>query len=138
MRPLSRGTWAYAMSLAIFAGIIALILSLSGRIERQAGLTTGGQTDHSVSDPLSRPHASATPDPTVSPAPHANAIIAAPAFMGSPLALLLAQLSVVVGFAGACGLLARRLGQPAVIGEMAAGIALGPSLLGHLLPGFSH
>jgi len=55
----------------------------------------------------------------------------------NPFGLLLAQLSVVVGIAGTCGLLAKRLGQPAVIGEMAAGIALGPSLLGHIFPGFS-
>ncbi|MBW8888256.1 MAG: cation:proton antiporter [Fibrobacteres bacterium] len=57
--------------------------------------------------------------------------------MHTPFGLLLAQLSVVVGIAGTCGLLAKRLGQPAVIGEMAAGIALGPSLLGHFFPGFS-
>ncbi len=34
--------------------------------------------------------------------------------------------------------LCRRIGQPAVIGELAAGIALGPSLLGRLAPGLHH
>ncbi|MBN6150880.1 cation:proton antiporter [Xanthomonas sp. AmX2] len=33
------------------------------------------------------------------------------------------------------GLLARRLGQPQVVGEMIAGVMLGPSLFGWLLPG---
>ncbi|HET9014758.1 MAG TPA: cation:proton antiporter [Thermomicrobiaceae bacterium] len=33
---------------------------------------------------------------------------------------------------------ARRLGQPAVLGELLAGIALGPSLLGSVLPGVTH
>lgn len=51
-----------------------------------------------------------------------------------PFPLLLCQLSVIVAAAALCGKLSRKLGQPAVIGEMAAGILLGPSLLGHLLP----
>jgi len=37
----------------------------------------------------------------------------------------------------ACGLAVRRLGQPHVVGEMLAGILLGPSLLGLLAPGAS-
>jgi Kef-type K+ transport system membrane component KefB len=37
-----------------------------------------------------------------------------------------------------CGALARHAGQPAVIGEMIAGILLGPSLMGLLWPGFFH
>ena len=51
---------------------------------------------------------------------------------------LLACLVLVGVVAKLSGLLLRRLGQPAVIGEILAGIALGPSLLGlvgHDLPG---
>ena len=55
--------------------------------------------------------------------------------MSHPFPILLCQLAVVIAAAALCGKLSRRLGQPAVIGEMAAGIILGPSLLGHLLPG---
>ncbi|MFE9762975.1 cation:proton antiporter [Streptomyces sp. NPDC005808] len=46
-------------------------------------------------------------------------------------------LAVVVVLAAAHlgGALARRLGQPSVIGEILAGLALGPSLLGNLAPG---
>lgn len=51
--------------------------------------------------------------------------------MHSPLLL---QLVVILATARACGLLLRRLGQPAVIGEMAAGILLGPIVLGALQP----
>ena len=50
------------------------------------------------------------------------------------LTLLLAQLVVVLTAARFAGVLVRRLGQPAVIGEMLAGIALGPSLLGAVAP----
>jgi Kef-type K+ transport system membrane component KefB len=35
------------------------------------------------------------------------------------------------------GYLCRKVGQPAVVGEMAAGILLGPSLLGRYFPGIS-
>ena len=51
-----------------------------------------------------------------------------------PLPLLLVQLIVIVVAARLCGALARKAGQTAVIGEMVAGILLGPSLLGSLWP----
>lgn len=44
------------------------------------------------------------------------------------------QLFVLVAVARGLGGLARRAGQPAVIGELAAGVVLGPSLLGLALP----
>lgn len=50
------------------------------------------------------------------------------------LARLLLQLVVVLASARACGWLARRVGQPRVIGEMVAGLALGPSVFGTLAP----
>jgi Kef-type K+ transport system membrane component KefB len=52
-----------------------------------------------------------------------------------PLPRLILQLIVIVLVARAFGYLARRLGQPPVIGEIAAGVLLGPSLLGWLAPG---
>src|SRR5688500_3666977 len=52
----------------------------------------------------------------------------------SGLALLLLQLVVVLVAAHLGGALAARVGQPRVVGEMAAGIALGPTLLGALAP----
>ncbi|MGH3885377.1 MAG: cation:proton antiporter, partial [Pseudonocardiaceae bacterium] len=45
-------------------------------------------------------------------------------------------LIIVVGKLGAW--VAGRLGQPRVVGEMVAGIALGPSLLGQFAPGVQH
>ncbi|MDT7624524.1 MAG: hypothetical protein QOF99_5425 [Pseudonocardiales bacterium] len=49
-------------------------------------------------------------------------------------AFVLFDIAIVVAAARLAGRLCRRIGQPAVIGEIAAGVALGPSLLG-LLPG---
>jgi len=44
------------------------------------------------------------------------------------------QMFVVLATARVVGLLARRIGQPQVVGEMVAGVLLGPSLFGLLLP----
>lgn len=52
--------------------------------------------------------------------------------MLGPLALLLLQASVIIVAARLIGALARRLGQPAVIAEVLAGILLGPSLFGRV------
>jgi K+:H+ antiporter len=52
----------------------------------------------------------------------------------SPIFLLLLQLLVVIAVARCAGVLFRKLGQTAVIGEMAAGILLGPSFLGRWFP----
>jgi Kef-type K+ transport system membrane component KefB len=48
---------------------------------------------------------------------------------------ILVQLAIVILAARMFALLFRRLGQPAVVGEIAAGIILGPSLFGWLFPG---
>lgn len=51
-----------------------------------------------------------------------------------PLPRFMLQLLVVLTAAKLAGLAMRRVGQPAVIGEMLAGILLGPSLLGWVWP----
>jgi Kef-type K+ transport system membrane component KefB len=47
---------------------------------------------------------------------------------------VLVQLVVIIAAARAFGALARRLGQPSVVGEIVAGLLLGPSLFGWLWP----
>ncbi|MFT4092889.1 MAG: cation:proton antiporter [Niabella sp.] len=53
-----------------------------------------------------------------------------------PLALLLAQVITIILAAKFFGWICRKIGQPTVVGEMIAGIVLGPSLLGTYFPGF--
>ncbi len=53
------------------------------------------------------------------------------------LPLLLLQIVVILSLARIVGLLFRRLHQPQVMGEMVAGILLGPTLLGNLAPDIS-
>ena len=54
-----------------------------------------------------------------------------------PLAILLAQIVTIVFTARILGWVCKKIGQPTVIGEIVAGIVLGPSLVGMYLPGFS-
>ncbi|HVI48994.1 MAG TPA: cation:proton antiporter [Chitinophaga sp.] len=55
-------------------------------------------------------------------------------FLGSPVKLLIFQVIVILLVTRVFGQLAQRLKQPAVVGEMFAGIFMGPSLLGKVLP----
>ncbi|MES2925075.1 MAG: cation:proton antiporter [Verrucomicrobiota bacterium] len=55
-----------------------------------------------------------------------------------PLSRLFLQMLVIITASRIAGAIFTRLGQPAVVGEMAAGILLGPSLFGLLAPDFFH
>jgi Kef-type K+ transport system membrane component KefB len=54
-----------------------------------------------------------------------------------PLAILLAQIVTIIIVARFFGWIFKKIGQPTVIGEIIAGIVLGPSLLGMYFPEFS-
>ncbi|MBX3275551.1 MAG: cation:proton antiporter [Sandaracinaceae bacterium] len=54
--------------------------------------------------------------------------------LDTPAGLLLVQLAVILGLSRLLGVFARRLRQPLVVAEIAAGVLLGPSVLGALAP----
>lgn len=54
--------------------------------------------------------------------------------LSEPLSRFIVQMILIIVFSRAVGLLMRALGQPLVIAEIAAGVMLGPSLLGWLWP----
>lgn len=54
-----------------------------------------------------------------------------------PLALLILQIITIIIAARLFGFICRRIGQPTVIGEIFAGIFLGPSFIGSYFPEFS-
>ena len=56
---------------------------------------------------------------------------------GHPLAILLAQIVTIIIVARILGWICKKIGQPTVIGEIIAGIVLGPSLVGSYFPEFS-
>lgn len=57
--------------------------------------------------------------------------------LGHPLAILLAQIITIIIAARFFGWMFRKIGQPSVMGEIVAGIVLGPSLVGMLFPQYS-
>lgn len=61
-------------------------------------------------------------------------VLAAGAVEGADLTRFWAALAALLVTARLMGMLARRYGQPAVVGELSAGILLGPTLLGRVLP----
>lgn len=56
----------------------------------------------------------------------------------NPLAILLAQILTIILAARLFGWMFNKIGQPTVIGEIIAGIVLGPSLIGAFFPEFYH
>ncbi|MEO6254539.1 MAG: cation:proton antiporter [Ferruginibacter sp.] len=54
--------------------------------------------------------------------------------LSEPLTILLLQIIVIIGCARLFGFLFKKMGQPAVIGEIVAGIVLGPSIIGSFFP----
>jgi Kef-type K+ transport system membrane component KefB/mannitol/fructose-specific phosphotransferase system IIA component (Ntr-type) len=61
-------------------------------------------------------------------------VAALPLWEAHPLGTLLLSLGLLIGAARVLGELARRWHQPAVLGELLAGVLLGPTVLGQLAP----
>src|SRR5687767_6091867 len=53
--------------------------------------------------------------------------------MADAVALLLLDLAIIIFVARLLGILATKIGQPKVIGEILGGVLLGPTLFGHAL-----
>ncbi len=54
-----------------------------------------------------------------------------------PLAIFILQIMLIIAASQVCSFLIRKIGQPTVMGEIIAGILLGPSLMGAVAPQFS-
>ncbi len=57
--------------------------------------------------------------------------------MENPLSLLLLQIIVILAISRMFGVMVTWIGQPSVVGEIFAGIFLGPSIVGYFFPEFS-
>ena len=55
----------------------------------------------------------------------------------NPLSLLLLQIIIILAVSRIFGVLVTKIGQPSVVGEVIAGIFLGPSIIGYFFPDFS-
>jgi Kef-type K+ transport system membrane component KefB len=115
---------AYVLTILVFGTGIVLTIQAGKRLE-----TAGA---HAVSTAVVAPPAVSTP----------AASSGSPSWFGAfadnlhqPLSLMLVQLILIVLVARVFGAVFVYFGQPAVIGEMLAGIVLGPSLFGTLAHG---
>jgi K+:H+ antiporter len=121
----------------IFVAVIATTLHI-GEEQFASGRPTGIATAASSppSGPEQTPSATTVPGTRPKAAPDSRPSDLWRVNASHPLARLILQIIVIVIVARVFGSGARLLGQPPVIGEIAAGIALGPSLVGAYLPQF--
>jgi Kef-type K+ transport system membrane component KefB len=113
---------SYVLVIGVFVGAVLLILHLGADL---TPATTVHVAKPDISTVVARPTAAGNAD-SAFPALFEN--------LRHPFSLLLMQMVVIVSAARVAGGLFRKMGQPSVIGEMVAGILLGPSLLGMIWP----
>lgn len=118
---MNKSSLLYLAVLLVFALGLLTALDQGRKLNPPPQSSTAGQTH--ATDAAVAPSASLTANLTQN--------------LKDPLTRLFIQLILIVLAARACGAIAHYAGQPAVIGEMLAGILLGPSLLGWLSPGLS-
>jgi Kef-type K+ transport system membrane component KefB len=128
---MSRNFIFYTIVLLIFGSLIWLILNEG---EKQNPTPTGGlqKTDTTISKTVSAHNFSTVQEEGSSLV--SNALNTLKKQVSSPLGILLVQIIIIVIFSRILGLSIGKLGQPIVIGEIIAGIILGPSVLGSMFP----
>src|SRR3982750_595898 len=109
----------------IIVGLAALGLFL---------ILRAGDRNYGQVSPFQTPNAIATGQPGVTPTGHSFAAHLRES-AADPLSRFFLQLFAVITVSYSFGWLLTRYGQPAVVGEMLAGIVLGPSLFGLIFPG---
>lgn len=114
---MSRNVVFYVVVIAVFGAGIAAVLHLGSGLKAAAAQEIPMAVEHTASAEAQRA--------MEGPLGH----------LKEPLSLLLLQVIVIVLAARLVGTVFQRFGQPPVIGEMIAGILLGPSLLGLVAPG---
>jgi Kef-type K+ transport system membrane component KefB len=119
---MSKNVSFYTVVLLLFGVGTGLLLSLGSRQQPNAA---------PAQPAIAQAAGHAAPDGKAAPAGLAATFVEN---LKSPLSLLLLQVVLIVAAARGLGFLARKIGQPPVVGEIVAGILLGPSLLGAMAP----
>ena len=109
-----KNLWVYLVVLVVSVASIWLLVDYGSRLE-----------------PLAVPSAASPAAPAHGASSGLQALVEN---VRHPLSILLLQVIVIVVAARSLGALFHKIGQPPVIGEMVAGILLGPSLLGWVAP----
>jgi K+:H+ antiporter len=114
----------YVLVIAIFGSLLWLVFNQGAKL-----------------DVLQSPPTSAGPPPVEATIQAGAAVVFFTNLsqnLGHPLSLLLLQIITIVLSSKLLASLVSKIGQPLVIGEIIAGILLGPSVLGHFLPQVSN
>ena len=128
---MSKNVLFYLAVLVLFGTGIYTILNFGSRLETAPVLPAV----HAAPANPATPHAAAAVQTTVPvSAPLGGILRGLVQKAKSPLSILLLQVVLIVVAARCLGALFRTIKQPPVIGEMIAGILLGPSLLGMVAP----
>ncbi len=121
---LSRTLFFYSAILAFFTAGIVLILFAGKNLEH-----SHPKPQTSLISPPSQNFQKITAQQNPLVEPFSTAL-------RNPLSLFLIQAIVIIACARTFGLLFKKLGQPSVMGEITAGLFLGPSFLGALIPDY--
>jgi Kef-type K+ transport system membrane component KefB len=118
----------YALIIAVFGSLLWFVFSQGAKLDRLQvpPIGTGATTQ------------ATTENPEAEAVPHEGAVVVffqnLSQNFGHPLSLLLLQIVTIVLSSKLLASLLSKIGQPQVIGEVIAGILLGPSLLGYFWP----
>jgi Kef-type K+ transport system membrane component KefB len=123
---MSKNLLLYIVALLIFGAGIAFTLEYGSRLNKNQPPIENNAEIRPDSPALSQSNDSETALTRIGKVLREN--------LRSTLSILLMQIIVIIITAKLFGILFLKIGQPAVIGEMVAGILLGPSLLGLLSP----
>lgn len=118
----------YVILLIMFAAGIWFILARGSALNanRPPANAPPASAAATPATPTATPTAAATPQAYLDKVLRLN--------LRSALSILLLQIIVIMVAAKLCAVLFRKIGQPPVMGEMVAGLVLGPSVLGLLSP----
>lgn len=122
----------YVLVLLVFGAAIWFMLEAGSRLNRAGPAVKEHSEPESLSPFSAGDASSASRNKSEASQPYLGRLLNEN--LRSPLSILLLQIIVIISAARLVGALLSRIGQPAVIGEMIAGIVLGPSLLGVASP----
>ncbi|HEX4961208.1 MAG TPA: cation:proton antiporter [Thermoanaerobaculia bacterium] len=126
MAAISRNVFFYLAVLLVFGTGIYFILDFGSRLRPDAAASAAATARPAEAHPGVGPEVKKAPGGGI-----AHTLVES---VQSPLSILLLQVIVIVAAARLLGAAFAKIGQPPVIGEMVAGILLGPSLLGLVAP----
>ena len=129
---MNRNLIFYIVLIAIFGSLLWFVFNEGAKLDvLQSPQSSAGETNQATS----------AQNPEVESTSQQGAIVVFFTSLSEnlqhPLSLLLIQIVVIVFISKLLASLVRRIGQPMVVGEVIAGILLGPSVLGLFLPAVS-